>query len=906
MASKPTDKELRARVKLLGNLLGNVLHAQAGGRVLKAVEMLRKGYIGLRQDPNPRKRARLSRLTAALDALTLTHVVRAFSTYFSLVNIAEEAHQHRGRRAQVRGGGPLWLGSFDQTLRQFQAQGISVEQLQTLLDRLAYIPVITAHPTESKRQTIMEALRRIFITSERLNDSRLGKGERQEITQLLEAQIQILWKTDEVRATRPQVRDEIKNGLVYFHECLFQAVPTMYRYLEKAVKKTYGKGLKPGQTITVPSFLRFGSWIGGDRDGNPNVKPETTLLALRRQPRSVLLEYLSRIIALSRVLTHSSQLCQPSQALRDSLEIDEQFCYKTFGDNLERFRYEPYRRKLYVIRYRLECNLRTVKKRIEGDNITVLEGGYGAAQELLNDLYLIRDSLISHGDHSIAEAELQDLIRLVESFGFFLLRLDVRQESSRHTQAAAELFSRQSANIDYLALPEAGRMQLLASTIRQGALTADKDNLIAPTQESLAVFETMPAMLKEGGAQAFGSYVISMTHCASHVLEVMLLACQAGLAGKTQDDAWFCHLRIAPLFETIDDLQRIEVVLATLLENPVYAELLKASGNQQEVMLGYSDSCKDGGILASAWMLYQAQKKVTALTRAHGIECQLFHGRGGTIGRGGGPTHESILAQPQGTVHGPIKFTEQGEVLTYKYSNWETAVYELSVGVTGLMKASRSLIQPPTPDNAEYLQIMGELAELGEQIYRDLTRTPGFLDYFYEATPINEIGQLNIGSRPPPPSPSDRSLSSIRAIAWVFGWAQSRHTLPAWYGIGSALQQWCGDDPVRFTKLQAMYKDWPFFRALLSNTQMALFQADMTIAHDYAELCDDIDMSRRIYQLVYDEYQRTVNQVLKVAGAKTLIEDNPPLALSLSRRNPYLDPLNAIQVTLLERYRDNT
>lgn len=908
MAAKPTDKELRARVKLLGNVLGDILRAQAGGRVLKAVEMLRKGYIALRQAPSPRKRERLSRLIAALDPITLTHVVRAFSTYFSLVNIAEEAHQHRSRRMQVHAGGPLWLGSFDQTLRQFYAQGMRVEQLQTLLDKLAYIPVITAHPTESKRQTIMEALRRIFVTSERLNDPRLSKSEREELTHTLETNIQILWKTDEVRATRPQVRDEIKNGLAYFHECLFQAVPLTYRYLEKAIQKTYAKNLQQGQALRVPSFLRFGSWIGGDRDGNPNVKPETTILALRLQARAVLLEYLNRLFALSRVLTHSSQLCQPTQAMLESLEIDAQLCIRVFGENFERFSYEPYRRKLYVMRHRLECNLRTVKKRLEGDTQSRFEGAYGSERELLDDLYLIYDSLRSHGDHSIAEGELKDLIRLVETFGFYLLRLDVRQESTRHTQAVAELLAQAPHNVEYPALSEAERLQVLADVIAQqnGCARLDTSALGADTQETLGVFQAMRQMLAETSPEAFGSYVISMTHSASHVMEVMLLAAQAGLAGRSQDGAWHCALRIAPLFETIEDLQHIETVLNALLGNPVYAALLKASGNMQEVMLGYSDSCKDGGILASAWMLYQAQKKVTALSAEHGVECRLFHGRGGTIGRGGGPTHESILAQPQGTVHGQIKFTEQGEMVSYKYSNIETAVYELSVGVTGLLKASRSLVQPPVPDNPEYLHVMNELAELGERSYRELTRMPGFLDYFYEATPINEIGQLNIGSRPSHRKHGDRSLSSIRAIAWVFGWAQARHTLPAWYGIGLALEQWHRDDPARFAKLQAMYRDWPFFRALLSNTQMALFKADMTIAHDYAELCDDRDLAHRFYQLIYAEYQRTVAQVLKVSGATQLIEENPPLALSLSRRNPYLDPLNAIQVTLLKRYRDET
>ncbi len=903
MPSNPSDKALRARVKLLGRLLGEVLHSQAGGKVLKAVEVLRKGYIALRGKDNAQKRRRLARIVAGFDTAMLTHVTRAFSTYFSLVNIAEESFQHRQRRTRVRKGGPLWVGSFDHTLRQFHAQGVTVQQLQVLLDRLKFIPVITAHPTESKRQTIMEELRRIFVTSERLADPRLGRTEREEYTELLRTQIQILWKTDEIRPHRPTVRDEIKNGLLYFPECLFHAVPVIYRYMERAVARTYGKDA--AASLRIPGFLQFGSWIGGDRDGNPNVKPETTELALRLQTRAVLLEYLNRVTALSRQLTHSSQLCQPSPAFIESLRQDECHIGDTFRENHERFKYEPYRRKLYVMYYRLECNLRNVKKRLEGEQPGNKDGAYHSEEELLHDLYLIRDSLISHGDVSAAAGALQDFIRLVETFGFYMMRMDVRQESGRHTSAVAELFSKQPAPLDYLSLGEAERLGVLGDSIAQGRLMAvDESGLSEATRETLAVFRMMAEMRAKTSTKAFGSYVISMTRAASHVLEVMLLARMAGLAGKNSD-GWFCQIQISPLFETIDDLQRIEPVLGTLLDNPTYSALLQAAGNQQEVMLGYSDSCKDGGILASGWMLYQAQKTVTALTAARGVECRLFHGRGGTIGRGGGPTHESILAQPQGTVQGQIKFTEQGEMVSYKYSNVETAVYELSVGVTGLLKASRGLIQKPQADKQKYLAIMQHLSEMGEQAYRALTqRTPGFLDYFYEATPINEIGELNIGSRPSHRKKGDRSLTSVRAIAWVFAWAQSRHTLPAWYGIGIALETWCKGDAQRLKTLRAMYHDWPFFHAFLSNTQMALFKADMGIAREYAALCHDPAVGERVYHMIRGEYERTVREVLKVVEADHLLKDNPPLALSLSRRNPYLDPLNAIQVTLLKRHRD--
>jgi phosphoenolpyruvate carboxylase len=908
--SMQIDKPLRTRVKLFGNLLGNILRQQAGGKVYSAVEALRKGHISLRKKYNPRKRKRLIQIINNLDPDILTNVVRAFSTYFSLANIAEEAYQHRERRRMVRAGGQLWAGSFHSVLRDFADEQITPEQLQSLLNQLQYIPVFTAHPTESKRRTIMEQLRRIFITAEQLDDPRLSKAQREEVTDLLESQIQILWKTDEVRSARPRVKDEIANGLFYFHESLFRAVPVVYRNLEKAVRNIYGTQDNNGNAVQVniPSFLRFGSWIGGDRDGNPFVKPKTTELAVRMQAQEIFLQYLNRLRELGRILTYSSLLCEPSGDLLSSIYNDEKYAEKAFPDKPERFMQEPYRRKIGIMRYRMERNLVAVKSKLTGIPEEQGHDRYKSEKEFLKDLYILRDSLIGHGDERVAQAELADLIRLAETFGFYLLNLDVRQESSVHSKTVAELFHQQYPDTtDYLALNEEARLQALAAAIINPAPNPIKEEeLSEQAQETLEVFRVMLRMQQEISRQAFGSYVISMTHQASHVMEVMYLASLAGLAGQNEK-GWYCKIRIAPLFETVVDLAHIEPVMSVLFNNQTYAQLLNASGNMQEVMVGYSDSCKDGGILASSWGLYEAQQRITTLAEERGIGIRLFHGRGGTVGRGGGPTHESILSQPPGTVHGQIKFTEQGEVLSFKYSNEETAVYELTMGITGLLKASRSLIQKPQTDRPEYLDVMRQLAKDGETAYRELTdNTAGFLDYFYEATPVSEIGQLNIGSRPSHRKKGDRSKQSVRAISWVFGWAQSRHTLPAWYGVGTALEKWCNSHPGCVSELHHMYKEWPFLRALLGNMQMALLKADMDIARDYASLCLDSQTSKHVYQLIRDEHQRTVQYVLRVSGNATLLEENPPLYLSLSRRNPYLDPLSSIQVTLLRRYRDET
>ena len=899
------DQQMRSRVRLFGNILGRLLREHAGEKVFEAVEILRKGHISLHKKESGVVRRRLARLLESLDPQTLLHVVRAFSIYFSLLNIAEEANQHRERRRELARHGPTWLGSFGSVIKEMHEQGVNAEQMQVLLNQLFFSPVITAHPTESKRRAIMEALRRIFVTSERLDAKPINPVHREEIIKNLERQIQILYKTDEVRVEKLTVLDEVDNGLYYFRESLFEAVPQTYRNIERYLNHFY-----PGGSVTAPSMIRFGSWIGGDRDGNPFVKPETTVTALRLQAREVLQEYVRRVAALGHLLTQSIQLCQPSDEFMDSLAKDETQITLTASDSvyMQRYREEPYRRKLYLMRLRLQQDLLTLEERTQGklraSRITDI-AAYPDEQAFLRDLHLIRDSLISHGDADIARGELQDLIRLVETFGFFLAHLDVRQESSIHSAAVAEILQ-QTQGIDYQSLNESERLSTLAGLVSTEAVTLNKTSLSEETRQTLAVFKVMAAMREEISPEAFGAYIISMTHVASHVMEVMFLASLADLAG-VKDDQWFCHIRVSPLFETIDDLARIKPVMQQLLDNPAYTNLLKASGNVQEVMLGYSDSCKDGGILASGWNLYQAQEEITELTQSRNIKCRLFHGRGGTIGRGGGPTHEAILAQPTGTVKGAIKFTEQGEVLSNKYGNSETAVYELTMGVSGLLKASRNLIEPPKADSEEHLSIMAELAEYGEQHYRKLTdQNPGFLDYFYEATPVSEIALMNIGSRPSHRKKTDRSKSSVRAIAWVFGWAQSRHTMPAWYGLGTALNNWLQDDPERLQTLRSMYREWRFFRNLLSNTQMALFKADFKIAESYAALCENKKIAKEIFSELSQEYDTTVINVLKIAQLPSLIAENPSLALSLARREPYLDPLNNIQRVLIKRFRDTS
>jgi phosphoenolpyruvate carboxylase len=901
MEVSPRQREFQRRERLLSLLLSKILKRQLDPAVYAALGELRIGFGKLREHDDPARRQALLALIDSLEPEALTQIVRAVSVYFSLLNIAEESIALQERRTAIRSNAHMWHGSFHDTLMSLKDRGVSADEMRQLIARMCFMPVITAHPSEAKRRTIKGTLRNIFLGMEALEDTRLPGVFRAEATQRLANQIQILWKTDEVRATKPDVRDELRAGLSYFPLSLFQATVQVYRNLGRAVRDVYGAEAAEG--LKASGLLRFGSWIGGDRDGHPLVTAEVTDLAWQMQARTALEEYLRRIEQLSDQLSYSIRMCQPSAALMASLEDDAHYAALRFSAQPKRYLQEPYRRKLEIMRYRVRRNLALVQSAIDGEDVGGEESGYASAEGLLKDLYLIRDSLVSHGDEAVAAGELTDLIHLVETYGFHLLQLDVRQESTVHTRAVAEVL-RVALNVDYQALDETARLELLSEVIgRPEALEFDAERLSQETQEALRVFHVIGQNRRALGAECFGKYVISMTHSASHVMEVMLLASLTGLVGRVVGN-WYCHIGVSPLFETIEDLAHVEQVLKQLYELPVYRRLLEASNEGQEVMLGYSDSCKDGGILASAWSLYEAQKKIVALSDAHGITCRLFHGRGGTLGRGGGPTHEAILAQPPGTVRGELKLTEQGEVLFYKYNNMETAVYELTLGATGLLKASTHLIRPGAVDCQDCLGIMDEIARAGEGAYRALTEhTPNFLDYFYEATPVQEIGLLNIGSRPSHRKKGDRSKSSVRAISWVFAWAQSRHALPAWYGIGSALESWCGKDHARLAKLRQMYREWPFFRTLLSNAQMALAKADFHISQQYAALCADGGYGSKVYQTINQENERSIRELLAVADSDDLLADNPNLALSLDHRRSYLDPLNHIQVVLLRKLR---
>ena len=905
-AESKADSKLRARVKLLGAILGDIIREQNGEHIFDVIEELRKGFISLEKRPSTAKYKKLISKINSLDLETIGVVIRAFSNYFSLANTAEEISQYQSKpRAASKKRHHVAENTPTAVLLSLKASGSTAHDVQKLFNTLKYIPVFTAHPTEAMRRTIMQLQKRISEAAKQIESSRSSE-EKETMLKNLVHEIQVLWKTDEVRLSKPSVELEVTNGLYYYNTSLFDAVPRVYKVWEEAVAEVY-----PTEKIKVPSFIKFGSWIGGDRDGNPYVTSEITAKTARLQSAVILEHYIDYIERLIGVLTHSINLVQLSDNFVRKQQEDQesgvvQLAYDDYG---ARFPKEPYRCKLVIILYRLRCKLRLVHNDTSDNNHK--KYAYQYEHQLLEDLNSISESLYYHGDGKIADALLQDLIRSVETFGFYLAQLDVRDESKQHALAIGEL-AKQWGCANYQTMSAEQKAKFLTEKIDDDAATAiDPSKLSDEARRVLEVFYCIGQIQKEISPHIIGNYVVSMTHSASDVLEVILLAKLAGLAGKDAKQKPFCKISVSPLFETINDLQNVSKVLEALFNNSTYNALLQSSDSLQEIMLGYSDSCKDGGILASTWGLYQAQKSIVSLMIKHRVTCRLFHGRGGTIGRGGGPTYNAIISQPPGTVNGQIKITEQGEVLSYKYSKPEVAVYQLSTAIAGLIKASRHLaishsfgLSSKPKDEQKNLRIMSKLAKSGEHYYRQLIdHRDGILDYFYEATPVIEIGEMNIGSRPTHRRTKDRSRQSIRAIPWVFGWSLSRHTLPAWYGIGSALEDFDHAAEDHIEVLRQLYQDWQFFHNLMENVQMALAKANLRTARAYVSLCSDQETAMQIYHTIEEEYNKTVHYVLKISGCKKLLAHQNSLMLSIQRREPYLHPLNHIQIALLKKYR---
>ena len=941
-----------------------------GTETLDLVHSLRDGFAELRREGDPRAEASLLRTLEGLEPMQITQVIRALGSYAALLNVVDEAHAQSRRRAELIGdtenAGVTWPASWDETMKEFQAAGMTRTDVESLMASVEFLPVFTAHPTEARRYVVLKLLSRVYALC--------GQWLAREIPDRvlmskMAVEVETLWLTDEMRSRKPAVLDEINAGLNYFRLSLFSAVPEVYRAAQRSIAKNYGSpplmpaadgsagdpdkadslsqrlsGLCDMPDGGLATCMKFGSWIGGDRDGNPFVYPETTVLASLLASRTAIGEYITRLRDLQGRLLHSKRFSKTNGNLSERLLAnDADFIAKipAFEDPTYHAD-EPYRAKLKVMRHRMEQRLRLLNQNLYELNDTVaeesnnsarakevivdieynidpvpgLEAGedqYGTPEELLADLKLIQEALLEGGDVGAASGPLQDLIRLVETFGFRLQALDVRQESTRHIEAVDELLRALGVCDDYAALDEDGRVAVLEAALQssppdEAALSAALEKCSNDTRQSVEVLEAVATVSAVVGDEAVGEYNISMARTASNVLEVLTLgwAVGAGLAEKTGagDEEWSAKLRVSPLFETIPDLEGMPDALERLLASKVYRSYLKAAGDCQDIMIGYSDSAKDGGIMQSAFSLYRAQRSIQTICETAGCRWRIFHGRGGTVGRGAGPAHESIMAQPAGSVDGTIKFTEQGETVTYKYGNANTATYELGVGLTGLLKASAPSCNPPLADEKSFMATMSELAALGEKAYRGLTDdTEGFYDYYYSTTICYEIGLMNIGSRPAKRKSGDRTKASLRAIPWVFGWAQCRVTLPAWYGVGSALRDYIGDDAERLAEVRDMYARWPFFKNFLANVQQSLVKANMEIAEEYSQICEDRITASLVFCLIKSEYESTVEQIIRVSGETGLLGAEPELKEKLDDRNLFLDPLNAAQVILLGRRR---
>jgi phosphoenolpyruvate carboxylase len=898
-SDEPEVKEapLRRDVRSLGRLLGEVLKEQAGETLFNAVEEIRQlaiEYRELEHDARQDRRGALQHELTEQIALTVKdmdlveayRMTKAFAIYFELTNLAETNHRKRRRRtAQLSPERPPQPGSIRGTLRRMRQSGINLETALEWLRQIQVIPVFTAHPTEVARRTVLFKRQRIAANLELLDRLPLTDAEALKREAAIAAEITALWQTDEVRRRPPTVRDEIKMGLDYYSGCLIDMLPGLYEEFADALREEYECELTANE---LPSFLEFGSWIGGDRDGNPFVTAASTRYALQLARQVIFDHYLARSVELMDRLSPSECQAQVTEALRDGVQKYAQHMPWVSAANQTRAAEEIYRRYLDYVLERLR-----ITRDQPGD-----ADAYPDANEFANDLNLLRQSLAANGGERLAELLVDPLLRQVGTFGFHLHSLDIREHARVHTRVIAELSGGERTSLD-------DRITLPASPS-------------AETRSLLESLRTVADLKREFPPQAIRSYVISGVTKVEDVLAVIWLAQLCGVRVEASPDSKGRRdpgLMPVPLFESIEDLRNCPEICRKLWTSADYSRLLDSWDRQQEVMLGYSDSNKDGGMLTSAWEIYKAHRALHAVAAECGVKLRLFHGRGGTVGRGGGPTHRAIMAQPRNAFCGSLKITEQGEVLYWKYSDAVLAERNLELMVAASLEAlarpgsapgDEKSEAPPdekseSGEEVEWEAAMQEMSENAFAFYRErIVENPDILTYFEEATPVQELEHARIGSRPARRGET-RDLADLRAIPWVFGWMQSRHVLPGWFGVGYALEQFAGTSAESEQLLQTMVKRFPFFSDLIGNVEIGMAKADLTIARRYAALVNDEGVRERVFGMLAEEFERTRRMILRLTGQKELLSGNPVLARSIRLRNPYVDPLSLIQFALLRR-----
>jgi phosphoenolpyruvate carboxylase len=887
VASDERHTALRASVRRLGELLGEALTRHEGRELLALVERVR--HLARQPDDGD-----LLQLLRRIDGRTATVLARAFTAYFQLANVTEQLH--RSQELNARPAGPLRsaVGRIGAALAE---QKIDKQLVDDVLARLEYRPTFTAHPTEASRRSVLDLLRKIADVTSAQEDPRRRTADIERSDRRLAELVDLLWQTDELRIERPKPTDEARTAGYYLQTLTAQVVPELLEELDRSLA-TIGVTLPP---LARP--LRFGSWAGGDRDGNPNVTPVVTLDVLDLQHDVGLRQLIAAVDELVLELSPSTRVVSISDELRAGLEADKESLPGAYAAFISLNEQEPYRLKLSYVRARLQRTRDRLHHR------TPHEPGrdYLSLDQLITDLRLIRDSLLAHDGELIADGPVLRVLRTAVAAGLGLATLDVREHADKHHAALAVLFDRLSElPVPYGELPRPERIQLLARELegRRPLIGASASSELGePAARTLELFTTIRTALERFGPDVIETYIVSMTQDIDDLLAVVVLAREAGLVdtGSAGVPGW-ARLGFAPLFETVAELEAAGPLMDALLSVPAYRRVVTARGDVQEIMLGYSDSSKDAGIAASQWQIHRAQRALRDVAREHGVVLRLFHGRGGSVGRGGGPTGEAILSQPYGSLDGPIKVTEQGEVISDKYALPALARTNLETALAAVLEASVLHRTSRLPQDVldGWNGTMDLVAAQGQSAYRALVGDPGLVPFFVTATPVDELGSLNIGSRPAKRPGGSGGLADLRAIPWVFGWTQSRIILPGWFGVGTGLA--AARAAGRGDALRQMYGSWNFFRTFLSNVQMTLAKTDMAIASRYVTTLVSPE-HQGLFAVIQEEHARTVREVLAVTGQSGLLESAPVLRRTLELRDAYLAPLHALQVSLLARTR---
>ena len=892
------DLPLKQNIRLLGKILGDIIREQDGISAFELVERIRLQSVAFRRNPDPAAEVSITKLLKSLTSDQAVQVIRAFTYFSHLVNLAED--QHHLRRGLVHDrAGSVREGSLDSSLKRLDAARISHSTIAQFLSNAYISPVLTAHPTEVQRKSVLDAERAIAkLLMERDEIVALQQPRDALAPKALaanEARIRVLvlqiWQTRLLRLSKLTVQDEVDNSMSFYESTFLREIPKLYGALETAL----------GQTKPLAPFLRMGQWMGGDRDGNPNVNKATLDYALHRQCELVLRHYLTEVHYLGGELSLSTMLVEITPAMQQLADSSP--------DTSEHRRDEPYRRALIGIYARLAASLAELTGGEASRHAVKPQNAYSSPLEFLADLQTIETSLIANHDTALAGYRLHPLIRAVQVFGFHLATVDLRQSSDKHAAVVAEFLAEAGECKDYQLLDETAKRALLLQALSDPRpLRVPHTEYSELAQSEIGIFEMAYKLRRELGAEAIRHYIISHTESVSDLLEVLVLQKEVGLFQGRLDGAGTADLIVVPLFETIEDLRQAAPIMRDFYALPgILAMVQRGAAHQyseQDIMLGYSDSNKDGGIFTSNWELYSAEVAIQALFDTiypkKPIRLRMFHGRGGTVGRGGGPSYQAILAQPQGTVRGQIRLTEQGEVIGSKYANPELGRRNLETLVAATLEAS--LLPPTHVVSNDFLEMAQTLSNSSMKAYRALVyETTGFSDYFFSATPIREIAELNIGSRPASRK-ANQAIEDLRAIPWSFSWGQCRMSLPGWYGFGSAVMS-MSKDKANLALLRSMYRDWPFFRTLLSNLDMVLAKSDMALAAHYAQLVPNKRLRDKIFAIMQSEWLRTTDALNLITGQKKRLAGNPTLARSIEHRFPYIDPLHHLQVELMKRYR---